>query len=45
MNVFVGQEDCLSISGSCGDGLNTSGTSTDSTGDGATSDENLDGIF
>ena len=45
MNVFVGQEDCLSISGSCGDVLNTSGTSTDGTGDGATSDENLDGIF
>jgi penicillin-binding protein 1A len=45
LNVFVGQEDCLSISGSCGNGLDTGGAATDGTGDGAASDETLDGIF
>jgi len=45
LNVFVGQEDCLSISGSCGDGLDTGGAATDGAGDGAASDDNLDGIF
>jgi penicillin-binding protein 1A len=45
MNVFVGQEDCLSISGSCGDGTQTAGTMPDGTDPIDTADENLDGIF
>ncbi len=45
MNVFVGQEDCLSISGSCGDGTQTAGTMPDGTDPTDTADENLDGIF
>ena len=39
-NVFVGQDDCLSISGSCGTAATTDGTSPEDT-----SDEPLDGIF
>ena len=45
MNVFTGQEDCLSISGSCGDGTQTAGTMPDGTDPGDTADETLDGIF
>jgi penicillin-binding protein 1A len=44
-NVFVGQDDCLSISGSCGDGTTTAGTNPDGTNPEDTADENLDGIF
>ena len=44
-NVFVGQDDCLSISGSCGDGTTTPGTMPDGTNPSDTADENLDGIF
>jgi len=44
-NVFVGQDDCLSISGSCGDGTTTAGTNPDGTTPEDTADENLDGIF
>ena len=43
-NVFVGQEDCLSISGSCGTG-ESSGPGLDGTDPADTADENLDGIF
>jgi len=45
MNVFTSQEDCLSISGSCGDGTQTAGTMPDGTDPSDTADENLDGIF
>ncbi len=45
LNVFTGQEDCLSISGSCGDGTQTAGTMPDGTDPADTADENLDGIF
>ena len=45
MNVFTGQEDCLSISGSCGDGTQTAGTMPDGTDPADTADETLDGIF
>jgi penicillin-binding protein 1A len=45
LNVFVGQEDCLSISGSCGDGTQTAGTNPDGSNPEDTADENLDGIF
>ena len=45
LNVFVGQEDCLSISGSCGDGTQTPGTNPDGSSPEDTADENLDGIF
>ncbi len=44
-NVFVGQDDCLSISGSCGDCTTTAGTNPDGTNPEDTADENLDGIF
>ena len=45
MNVFTGQEDCLSISGSCGDGTQTAGTMPDGSNPADTADETLDGIF
>ncbi len=45
MNVFVGQDDCLSISGSCGDGTQTAGTMPDGSDPTDTADKNLDGIF
>lgn len=45
LNVFTGQEDCLSISGSCGDGQQTAGTLPDAADPAGTPAGNLDGIF
>jgi penicillin-binding protein 1A len=45
LTVFNAAEDCLSISGSCGPGSDSAGTSPDGTNPADTADENLDGIF
>jgi penicillin-binding protein 1A len=44
-DVFSSTEDCLSISGSCGDGQSTVGQLPNGTDTTDTADENLDGIF
>ncbi len=45
LTVFNASEECLSISGSCGNGSNGADTSPDGTSPTDTADESLDGIF